>query len=392
MSYGNEIKLVISDQIPKGNYVKGGVRFEGSATTGTLLGDFAGKSQTALMNMFPFSEMAVEDRPSYTQAGVLLNVDDAFMFMPNCWRYDKSFADGTEEHWVANYKVDQSWHKSYPGDFTRLGISKYLANSSNSYLHSVSGVIPTVNMNQVTAMGQMPYYKRGANYRRAVYMDGRVWRQYQVLCMIYMNCRNFQKIYQGMQYSYSVGTISGDITDERSRYTGVTEESGSVGRLGHGVVTGEITGTSTTSSLDASKRPFQILGIENPYGFLWTNMYGMMHNSGHLLIYKGTDPLLPANLNPNGSTAYVDVGDVLLQNEGWQVQVCDVDGYGYVAKSGGNSSIYNGDYYWYAIDYKLSFVGGCWHNGAQGGLLALRGGDGFGDAWPDDGFRLSLEL
>lgn len=392
MSYGNEVRLIISDQIPKGNLVKGGIRFEGSASSGTLLGDFAGKSQSDLMEIFPFSEMTVEDRPSYTQLGVLLNVNDSFMFMPNCWRYDKSDEDGSEEHWVANYKVNSDWKKSYPGDFTRLGLSKYLANEQNSYLHSISGVIPTVNMNQVTAISKMPYYKRGSEFRRAVYMDGRVWRQYQILCMIYLGSRNSQGVYQGMLYSYSTGKIEKDITDERSRYTGVTEESGSIGRLSHGVVSGEITGTSTTASINAGNRPFQLLGIENPYAFLWMNIYGEFHNSSHLLVYKGTDVLLPSELDPSTSDKYTDVGDVLPTHEGWQMQIDEAEGYGYVRKLGGNSSLYNGDCYWYDSDYKLFLVGGGWSDGLNGGLSAFGGDCAFGYAGTRIGFRLSLEL
>ncbi len=392
MSYLNEIELIISDQIPKGNFVKGGVRFGGSSATGTLLGDFANKSKSELMTMFPFKDMVCEDVPSYTANGVLLNISDSFVFMPNCWRHDTSDDDGTEEHWVANYKVDDTWHKSYPGDFRRLGLSKFFAYEQNSYLHSITGVIPTVNMNQVNATNKMPYYHRGASYRRANYMDARVWRQYQIFCMIYLNCRNLQTIYQGMQYSYSKGIIADDITDTRSRYTGVTEESGSTGRLSHGVATGEITGTSSTPLLDASKRPFQILGIENPYGFLWTNIYGIMHNNQNLLIYKGTDPLASDKLNPSGGDSYTDVGAVLNPSEGWQKQVCDVDGYFYVKSVGGNSSAYDGDYYWYASGYKLFFVGGRWTHGAQAGLLAFHGRNDFGDAWTYIGFRLSLEL
>ncbi len=392
MSYGNEVRLIISDQIPKGNLVKGGIRFEGSASSGTLLGDFAGKSQSDLMEIFPFSEMTVEDRPSYTQLGVLLNVNDSFMFMPNCWRYDKSGEDGSEEHWVANYKVNSDWKKSYPGDFTRLGLSKYLANEQNSYLHSIPGVIPTVNMNQVTAMSKMPYYKRGSEFRRAVYMDGRVWRQYQILCMIYLGTRNSQNVYIGMTYPYSKGTIEADVTDERSRYTGVTEESGSIGRLSHGVISGEITGTSTTASINTGKRPFQLLGIENPYAFLWTNIYGVFHNSGHLLISKGTDVLLPSELDPSSNAKYTDVGDVLATSDGWQKQTCEAEGYGYVRTVGGDSSIYNGDYYWCGSNYKLFLVGGAWGYGLRAGLSAFAGDDAFGAAWTSAGFRLSLEL
>lgn len=39
----------------------------------------------------------------------------------------------------------------------------------------------------------------------------------------------------------------------------------------------------------------------------------------------------------------------------------------------------------------LFIVGGNWNNGTQGGLLTLNGNNDFGNAWTNNGFRLTVQ-
>lgn len=372
----------------------GGIEIKAKASTGTLIGDYAGLSKEELMTKYPFNKLYIEDVDSFNSDGTATNVKDSYLVMPNCWRYDEYSADGTEIHWIANYKVNDSFYKAYDGDFTELllGVYKASLKEGDSLLHSVSGVVPKTSFNQSEENNAMPYYKTGKGMRRAEYQDYRVRGLYNILAIIYLGTRDSQSVYRGIcDYAWNTGTYT-DILDTDSQKTGVTEQSTSTGYMSHGVVSGEITGTSTTASLDVGKRPFKLLGVENPYGAFWENLYGLVHKNEEVYAYKGSDPIPTDKLAPSDSnTIYTDLNIKMPTDAGNQGAQQNANGFNVPLNLDGNGSTYNGDYYWYSNGWNIALVGGYWYDGSHDGLFYLLVNSGFGYYAANVGFRLSFE-
>ncbi len=374
--------------------VNGGIEFSGEASEGTLIGDFEGLTKEQLMRHWPFSALYIEDVDSYKEDGTALNVKDSYLVMPNMWRKAVHSNDGSSTFLIANYQVDETYTLAYPSnDFKELCLGVYFASlGSDGKLHSVSGATPKTSINQATLIADMPYYKRGEGVRRAEYMDYRVMALYQVLSIIYMGTRNSQSVFRGIcGYSYSSGSLS-DVTDEPSRLTGVTELATSVGYMPHKVVSGEITGTSFTESLVSGKRPFKLLGVENPYGLLWQNMYGLVFNNGETYAYTGVGTPSASELVP-GSTGhcYSDIGVQAVTANGWQKAFTDASGYPVPISVGASGSSSVGDYSWYATEWRISFLGGYFSDGSRDGLFDLYRDYAWGSAPSPFGARLSFE-
>lgn len=375
-------------------YVNGGIEFSGVASEGTLIGDFEGLTKEQLMRHWPFSALYIEDVDSYASDGTALGVKDSYLVMPNMWRKAIHSEDGSSTFLIANYQVDETYTLAYPSsDFKELCLGVYFASlGSDGKMHSVSGVTPATSINQATLIADMPYYKRGEGVRRAEYMDYRVMALYQVLSIIYMGTRNSQSVYRGIcDYGYSTGTLA-DVTDEPSRLTGVTELGASAGYMPHKVVSGEITGTSFTETLDVGKRPFKLLGVENPYGLLWQNMYGLVYNDGEAYAYTGVGTPTAGELVP-GSTGqcYSDTGVQTVQNDGFQKAFADASGYPVPISVGASESTSVGDYTWYSAGWRISLFGGGFNYGSIAGLFFLFRNNAWGSAYSDFGARLSFE-
>ena len=375
-------------------YVNGGIEFSGTASKGTLVGDFEGLTQEQLMRHWPFSALYIEDVDSYSSDGTALGVKDSFLVMPNMWRKAIHSEDGSSTFMIANYQVDETYTLAYPSsDFKELCLAVYFASlGTDGKLHSVAGASPKVNINQATLIADMPYYKRGEGVRRAEYLDYRVMALYQVLSVIYMGTRNSQSVYRGIcNYVWSKGSVE-DITDEPSRLTGVTELGTSVGFMAHKVVSGEITGTSFTASLASGKRPFKLLGVENPYGFLWQNMYGLTYIDGETYAYNGVGTPSASELVPGSDgNCYTDTGILCAQSTGWQKAYADASGYPVPISVGASESTSVGDYTWYSAGKIISFVGGNFSGGSDAGLFYLSRYCAWGLATSHFGARLSFE-
>ena len=373
------------------NRSNGGILFQKNDCVGTLLGDFAGCSKEQLMFKYPFNAITESVLPSYDKNGTSLGIDDYYINMPNCWFYEKHSEDGSSELWVANYKVNDNYQRYYGSEISYLSIGAYFGDIVDGHMHSRPGVIPTAGVNQVTLMADRTYYKINSKIVVSTYMRIQVWMLYAKLVDIYLANRNSQQVYRGIcDYSWSKGSYS-DITDERSQYTGVTEETDSVGRMSKGICTGEITGTSTTASLTSGKRPFKVLGVENPYGMFWQNLYGIGHNSSAVRIYTGTDILTNDDLKCS-STLWEDTGlNIPTTSSGWQTSQQSYKGIQIPLALNGSDSKNVGDYYWYNSGTNmLFFVGGNFDDGSHVGLRYLNANSGFGYANSGIGFRPSL--
>ena len=377
-------------------YVNGGIEFSGTASKGTLVGDFEGLTQAQLMRHWPFSALYIEDVDSYSSDGTALGVKDSFLVMPNMWRKAIHSEDGSSTFMIANYQVDETYTLAYPSsDFKELCLAVYFASlGTDIKLHSVAGASPKVGINQATLIADMPYYKRGEGVRRAEYLDYRVMALYQILSVIYLGTRNTQSVYRGIcDYKWSKGSVE-DITDEPSKLTGVTELGTSVGFMAHKVVSGEITGTSFTESLASGKRPFKLLGVENPYGFLWQNMYGLVYIDGEAYAYNGVGTPSASELVPGSDgNCYTDTGILCAQSNGRQKAFADASGYPVPISVGASASTSVGDRVYLDVPggTYITAIGGRCDNGSFDGLFCLSWRDAFNTSFVGVGARLSFE-
>lgn len=372
---GKSIKDIVN------TYVCGGIEFSGTACAGTLVGDFEGLTQAQLMKRWPFSALYIDDVDAYKADGTALGHKDSYLVMPNMWRKSTHSDDGSSTFMIANYQVDETYSLAYPSDFKELCLAVYMATCPGDFYQSVAGDTPAVWQSVKKALTSgLPYYKRGGSLRRSEPLDYRVLALYQVLAIIYMGTRNSQNVYRGVvSYSYSKGYPQQDITDEPSRLTGVTELETSTGYMPHKVVSGEITGTSFTEALDDGKRPFKLLGVENPYGHAWQCLYGLTFYNGKCYAYAGSrDDLTATDLAPSDTNAYyADTGVALTQTQytnTYDKVFGDANGYALPTAGGAGSGSSVGDtlnYLASADTWVVPFFGGVFYRNYECGLFAL---------------------
>ena len=357
--------------------------FEEEDSTCRVEGELAGKSREEKMSIFPYNLMREEEVQLQDSNGVDLEGKDKFIVMPNLWLKTIVGEDGTT--WsitFANQKVDNDYFRAYDDDsINEVLIAKYKASDDGTHLRSVSGEYPRVNLNQTNADNMLPYY----NGKKVDSLDYRVRMLYDLLACCFIENRNVQNVYVGMT-SYPWGDAN------LINQVGEIGKSGSTDSLGK-LATGEIT-TFNETALASGRRPVSILGVENPYGLLWENMSGAVHDSNaKLFLYEGLEHMTPAMMTPSDSNPYYkDVGVTLSTTEGWQKTFTNYKGYFYPKGVGGNSVNGVGDYYWVNLGgWRIFFVGGSWSSGSGCGLFCLFGFFGFGHTGSSIGFRLSLK-
>ena len=366
------------------------------ASTGTKLTSVEGEAAIAfnsttqeidrgvLISIYPFNEIHFEQVQLQDSSGNDLDGVDDFIMFPNC--YMKASTDSDGSGWTISFsstKIDSSYARAIEDD-TRpyLGLACYKASLVGSYLRSVVGNYPAVNMSNESADSKLPYY----NGKKIESQD---WRIRMSLVNNIISCfigdRNTQEIFRGVvDYSWaSPYTVEGCVGE--SGKTGYTNDT-----LGTGVVTGEITALADGTALTSGKRPFKILGLENIYGLIWENISGIGHTAGVVKAYLGTDHIAKGS----ALTGYTEISrdDLpLCQSSGWQLTYTTYANAFFPKTVGGDSSHEDGDYYWYdGSELKCFFLGGVWGNGSDAGLFSLNGNSGWGHSYSHLGFRLSL--
>ena len=397
---------VLIDAIPV--RVCGGIKFSRANDAGTLIGDYAGLNSTTIMNKWPFSALYIHSEWAREANGDVISTAEnksKFLVMPNAWfKMTANSTYGDFTYMIANYQVDKDYHRFYPGEFSELCISVYFASLSYGYLMSLKDELPVTGMNQKDVLTKTPYFSSGkgdGSVRKAEYLDYRVWACYRVLATIWATNRNIQLVqgYSGVtNYTGNKWTLD-DITDEASRYTGVTESSSSIGCLGPGVVSGEIYGTETTAALDWGKRPFKVLGVENPYGFLHQPIYGIYHNYADGDADRGifaisTESEATIDIAQPGSDYYTIRKKGYLLPNGWQTGFDQMYCFMFPSSSaGGSDTTYVGDYCWndFSGNWNILAAGGGFARGTAAGLFAIDANRKFDYASPDNGVRLTYE-
>lgn len=358
--------------------------YEDNDTVDLVEGECAGKTTyEEKLNCFPFNEMYRTQIQLQDSNGVDLEGLDDFVAMPNIWLKTEIHSDG--KGWTiafSNRKLDNDFKKVYnSNEITEVLLARYKANKVGSYARSQGGYYPIVNTNQTNFDNLIPYYKG----QKIDSNDYRARTLYALLNVCFTGHRNSQNIYRGV-----VDYEPGDLT--LNQY-GDSLKNGTTDILGNSndLITGEIIEFNGVE-LANGKRPFSVLGIENPYGLIWENITGIVHNSEKLYTYNGLEHMTPAMINPSDSNTYYEYSNVdLPTSEGWQNTFNSFNGYPFPITIGGSSSKNIGDYYYYNENWKIFFAGGNFYNGLNAGLFYLHGSNYFGNAYYNIGFRLSLK-
>lgn len=373
------------DSLGEISTVHGSITFPGADPKGTLGDDYTGLTPAQLMTKYPFNRLHTQSFVGYDSSHAALAGEDRFLVMPNFYKKVTTGSDGSLKIDISNVQIDSGYARCYDVTGVRqLCLGVYKGTTVSSYLRSQAGDYPTVIVSQASLINMMPYYKTGANaYRRAEYEDYRIRGAYNLLAASYLGSRSTQSVYRGVcDYSWSTGSVSDNVGE--SGKSGVTDS------LGTGVVSGEITSYNGTD-LASGKRPFKLLGVENPWGLVWENIYGAVHNSGLVYTYQGSDELTASQLTPgDGNTVYVNSGIQMPTGTQWQTTVAEKNGFLFPTGIGGNDNTYNGDFYWYGNGWRILSSGGHLFDGSYDGAFALAGDDAWGTLTAYLGARLSF--
>ena len=355
-----------------------------------------------LINIYPFNQIKREDiQLQYADGSNLLN-KDRFTTAPNLYYCVAFGSDGqTQTIEFANYKAGDNFKRPYDDDtISRVAIACYLAcedttQSSSPILRSnttTNGGIFKVNMSQAQCENELPYY----NGQKVDMLDSKVWFFFKALMECFIGYRNGQMKYRGCAdwgtstWNYYTD-LDGKVAEAHLRGTWLAGATDSI-TSDTLTMTGEVTTwleDDITTSIDSGKRPFAILGIENPYGLLWQNLGGLYHTDQNLFQYTGTTH----KSNSTFDTSDCDlIATNLCSDAGFQKTLACANNVCYPISVGGSDSKVVGDYYWYAASNRIMFVGGSWRSGSLVGFSYLAGSDGFGHAGTDIGFRLSLKM
>ena len=198
----------------------------------------------------------------------------------------------------------------------------------------------------------------------------------QLLMMIELGTLNTQTaIGQGV-----VSVSDTPNTENNSLVTGGTSELGNA--------TGQATGT-------AGQAPVSYRGIENPWGNIWKNVYGVnIHGDG---TQKSGVPYICTDFNfaeSKNSENYISAGFTLANASGYisamgYSQECDW--LFMPSEASGNSTLPVGDYYYCTPNlsgYRIAGLGGHWSYGGTAGGFCWNLVDGVGNRYRTIGGRL----
>lgn len=354
-----------------------------------------------MINIYPFNQIKREEIQLYKDSALTteLSGKDMFTTFPNLYWCATIGSDSqTLTFEFANYKVNDKFHRVYEDNsINKCGIACYMAtedtsDSSNKRLRSnttTNNGIFKVNMNQATCENELPYLSNGD---KADMLDSRVWFTYSALAQCFIGARNGQKKYYGLcgwgtsNWNYE-SDLNGKVKEANLYGTWIAGACDTLVQTS--TMTGEITTwteNDVTTEIASGKRPFIVLGVENPYGLLWQNLGGIYHTDQNLYQYQATKHKSNSSFNTSDCEL---IGTDLCGSEGWQLKLNQNNGVIYPISVGGNDSSTCGDYYWYASGNRIYFVGGTWYYGSNCGFSYLNGDNGFGNANTNIGFRLN---
>lgn len=320
-----------------------------------------------LVNYWPFNEIT-----EFTDES-----GNVFVKYPKLWMKWETDSDGVitgykfsngqvnEDYFIPDAFLDPTYitQDTYLPYFA---LGKYEMSGSSTKGYSKSGATCYVNCTRANARSAARAYGSASNlYNGYQQLDFAQFTLYNLLCMMFYQRSNIQKIYGGR-------TGSGTVTS----WSGAS-------------VTGTCDGVDGMNGWNTSTDCVKMLGIENPYGNIFKWVDGVYFSSA--TIYAHRYPQQYADSTSNGtalgfsrptSSAYIKS-----LKHGTAVKT---QSYAYCSATGGSASQYYGDYSWYNSSGTVLFVGGRWSNTSYAGLWYLNGANGSSDYVSGIGARLSF--
>ncbi len=320
-----------------------------------------------LVNYWPFNEIT-----EFTDES-----GNVFVKYPKLWMKWETDSDGVITGYkFSNGQVDEDYFipdafldPTYITQDTYLpyfALGKYEMSGSSSKGFSKSGATCYVNCTRANARSAARAYGNASNlYNGYQQLDFAQYTFYNLLCMMFYQRSNIQKVYGGRTGSGTVTTWSG------------------------ASVTGTCDGLEGMNGWNTSTDCVKMLGIENPYGNIFKWVDGVYFSSA--TIYAHRYPQQYADSTSNGtalgfsrptSSAYIKS-----LKHGTAVKT---QSYAYCSATGGSASQYYGDYCWYNSSGTVLYVGGGWSHTSYAGLWSLYGGYSSSGYGPSLGARLSF--
>lgn len=247
-----------------------------------------------------------------------------------------------------------------------FALGKYEMSGSSSKGYSKSGQSCLVEVTRSAARSAARAYGNAANlYNGYQQLDFAQYVVYNLLCMMFYRTSNIQKVYGGR--------------------TG----SGTVTSWSNASVTGTCDGVSGMNGWNVSTDCVKMLGVENPYGNISKWVDGVYFSSQTIYAHRYPQQYAESTSNgtalgfsrPGSSGVYIKY---FKKGTGVKAQ-----SYMYAAETGGSTSQYCGDYYWYSSSGTVLNVGGYWGDGSYAGLWCLGGGSSGSRSDSGIGARLS---
>ena len=302
---------------------------------------------------------------------------NVFVKFPKLWmKWEVDDSDRITGYKFANYQADDDFFvpdafldPNYVTTDTYLdyfALGKYEMSGSTSKGYSKSGATCLTSITRANARAAARAYGSSSNlYNGYQQLDFAQLTLYNLMCMMFYQTSNIQKVYGGR--------------------TG----SGTVTSWGAASVTGTTDGVDGLNGWNVSTDCVKMLGVENPYGNINKWVDGVYFSSA--TIYAHRFPQQYADSTSNGtalgfsrptSSAYIKS---LKKGTASKTR-----SYVYCAETGGGASQYCGDYCYYNSSGVVLCAGGGWSNGGLAGLWYLNGYYDASNAYANLGARLSF--
>lgn len=317
--------------------------------TESVNGDYVSVS-SPLSEYFPFSEIE-----EFTD-----DAGNVFVKYPQLWmKWETDNSGVITGYKFANEQVDSDYFipdafldPSNTTEDTYLpyfALGKYEMSGSKSKGYSKSGKTCLVDVSRANARSAARAYGSAANlYNGYQQLDFAQFTLYNLLCMMFYQVSNIQKVYGGR-------TGKGTVTSWSSAS-----------------VTGTCDGLSGMDGWNTSTDCVKMLGIENPYGNINKWVDGVYFSGA--TIYAHRYPQQFADSSSYG----IELGFSRPTSQGWikslqKGTAATTQSYVYCSETGGSASTYSADYYYYSSSGNLLNVSGAWNEGSPAGLWFLNG-------------------
>ena len=283
-----------------------------------------------------------------------------FVKFPKLWmKWETDASNQITGYKFANYQADSDFFipdafldPNYVTTDTYLdyfALGKYEMSGSTSKGYSKSGATCLVNVTRANARAAARAYGNSSNlYNGYQMLDFAQMTLYNLLCMMFFQTTNIQKVYGGR-------TGSGTVTSWSAAS-----------------VTGTTDGVDGLNGWNVTTDCVKLLGVENPFGNVYKWVDGVYFSGATIYAHR-----FPQQFN-DGTTNGTALGFERPTSNGYITALKKgtankTRSYAYAAATGGDAGQYCGDYTWYSSTGTVLCAGGRWSNGGDAGLWYLGG-------------------